>query len=223
MDNLQIWEKVRAVPATAKKEIKGGRLSGMTDINPMWRLKTLTELFGPVGIGWHYTIEKQWLEDGPDGEMAAFTNVLLYIKHEGEWSAGIPGTGGSAFVAKEKSGLRMSDEAYKMSLTDALSVSCKALGIGADVYWDKDSTKYSPQRAPASTEKRDNKPEVQTPSEAKLPASKPKLDRIRELLTGSKLAEAQVAQIYKVKTLEDLSDDQAIEAIAKLESMRGAA
>lgn len=29
-----------------------------------------------------------------------------------------------------------------MALTDALSVACKALGIAADVYWDKDKTKY---------------------------------------------------------------------------------
>ena len=26
--------------------------------------------------------------------------------------------------------------------TDAISVACKSLGVGADVYWDKDSTKY---------------------------------------------------------------------------------
>jgi hypothetical protein len=32
---------VRVVPNEAKKEIKGGRLSGFTDINPMWRIKTL--------------------------------------------------------------------------------------------------------------------------------------------------------------------------------------
>ncbi|HCC35130.1 MAG TPA: hypothetical protein DEQ02_05645 [Ruminococcaceae bacterium] len=37
----------------------------------------------------------------------------------------------------------MSDECFKMALTDAISVSCKALGFGADVYWDKDRTKYS--------------------------------------------------------------------------------
>lgn len=39
-----------------------------------------------------------------------------------------------------------------MALTDAISVACKALGIGADVYWDKDSTKYNniqPQPTPS--------------------------------------------------------------------------
>lgn len=30
-----------------------------------------------------------------------------------------------------------------MAYTDALSVACKALGIGADIYWSKDKTKYT--------------------------------------------------------------------------------
>ena len=55
----------------------------------------------------------------------------------------IPGTGGSKFAAKEKSGVYVSDECFKMALTDALSVACKQLGIGADVYWAADRTKYS--------------------------------------------------------------------------------
>jgi uncharacterized protein with PIN domain len=67
----------------------------------------------------------------------------LYIKIDDKWSEAIPGTGGSSFVTKEKNGLYMSDECFKMALTDAISVACKALGIGADVYWDKDKTKYT--------------------------------------------------------------------------------
>ena len=47
------------------------------------------------------------------------------------------------FVAKERNGLYTSDECYKMALTDAISVACKALGFGADVYWQADRTKYT--------------------------------------------------------------------------------
>ena len=53
MENLDLYQKVRSVPDSAKKTIKGGRTSGMTDINPMWRIKVLTEQFGPCGIGWY--------------------------------------------------------------------------------------------------------------------------------------------------------------------------
>ena len=144
MENLSIYDRAREVPNDAQKPISAGRLKGMTDINPMWRIKKLTELFGPCGIGWGYTIDKQWIEDGANAERAAFCNISLWIKVDGEKSEPIPGTGGSTFVAKESRGMYTSDEAFKMALTDAISVSCKALGIGADVYW-KDKTKYDTQ------------------------------------------------------------------------------
>lgn len=140
--NLKIYNSVRTVPENAKKQIKGGRLSGMTDINPMWRIKTLTEQFGVCGIGWKYAITDKRLEHGANGEIAAFVDIDLYIKVDGEWSEPIPGTGGSSFVAKERNGLYTSDECFKMALTDALSVACKALGFAADVYFEKDRTKY---------------------------------------------------------------------------------
>jgi hypothetical protein len=141
-DNLKIYNAARVVPNEAQKEIQAGRLKGKTDINPMWRIKLLTELFGVCGFGWKYVITKQWIENGGNNEVSAFVNIDLFVKMDGEWSEAIPGTGGSAFIANERNGLYTSDECFKMALTDAISVSCKALGVGADIYWQKDSTKY---------------------------------------------------------------------------------
>lgn len=141
MDNLEIYDKVRAVPDNAKKPIQGGRLNGKTDINPMWRIKTLTEMFGPCGVGWYYETTKQWTEQYGE-EIAAFVNISLYVKYSGEWSKPIFGVGGSMFAEKERSGIHVSDECFKMATTDAISVACKQLGIGADVYWEADKTKY---------------------------------------------------------------------------------
>lgn len=149
-ENLDIYNAVRNVPADAKKPIRGGRLNGKTDINPMWRIKTLTAQFGPCGIGWSYEITKQWMETGHGGEIAAFCNINLYVCVGGEWSRAIPGTGGSAFVASESKGLYTSDECFKMALTDAISVACKSLGFGADTYWEGDRTKYEQPRAAAT-------------------------------------------------------------------------
>ena len=142
MDNMEIYEKSRECPPNALKTIAAGRLKGKSDINPMWRIKMLTELFGTAGIGWYYEITKQWTEIGANGEIAAFCNINLFIRVDNEWSKPIQGTGGSAFIAKEKNGLYTSDECYKMALTDAISVACKALGFAADVYWNSDRTKY---------------------------------------------------------------------------------
>lgn len=156
MDNLTIYNEVRSVPDSAKRRIEAGRLKGKTDINPMWRIKALTEKFGPCGFGWKYVITDKRLEQGANGEVAAFLDIDLFVKADGVWSDAIPGTGGSAFVAKEKNGPYISDECFKMALTDAISVACKALGFGADVYWEADSSKYdkpeSKQEAPVLCE-----------------------------------------------------------------------
>ena len=73
----------------------------------------------------------------------AVVDINLFVKVNGEWSEPIPGTGGSMLIAKEKDGLHTSDECFKMAYTDAISVACKMLGMGADIYWEKDATKYS--------------------------------------------------------------------------------
>ena len=146
MGNMDIYNAVCTVPDSAQKRITGGRLNGMTDINPMWRIRELTELFGPCGVGWKYKIVREWLETASTGEVAAFVDIELQYKitPEADWSEPIPGTGGSKFVAAEKgNNLRASDECYKMALTDAISVACKALGFGADIYWEAGRTKYN--------------------------------------------------------------------------------
>ena len=151
--NLSIYERVRSVPKEAKKEIEAGRLKGKNDINPMWRIKKLTEVFGPAGFGWYTEIVRTWTEASESGEMAVFVDIHLFVKKDGEWSKPIYGNGGNRLVANEKkyeNGQQvyvpfLDDDAYKKAYTDAISVAAKALGIGADVYFEKDITKYDSQ------------------------------------------------------------------------------
>lgn len=142
MENLEIYNKVKEVPKNAQKQITAGRLKGMTDINPQWRIEKLTEVFGPVGIGWFAKEIKREFVDGANDEKMCFVDIELYIKVDNEWSKPIYGTGGSTFVAKESKGLYTSDEVVKMAYTDAISVACKQLGFGADIYWNKSDSKY---------------------------------------------------------------------------------
>lgn len=146
MDNMKIYNAVAEVPDGAKNAIKGGKLTGFTDINPMWRINQLTEQFGPAGIGWYYVITNQRLEPNGD-EIAAFVDIDLYVKIDGEWSKPISGIGGSKFVAIQRGKPEMSDECFKMALTDAISVACKALGFGANVYWANGRSKYNMRKA----------------------------------------------------------------------------
>lgn len=143
MDNMELFKQFENTADEAKKTIEAGRLKGFTDINPMWRFKRLTEVFGPVGIGWKFVITDKQITPGADGVVSAFVDILLFYKYGGEWSEGIPGTGGSSFVAKESKGLYTSDECFKMALSDAIGTACKALGMSADIYFSKDRSKYT--------------------------------------------------------------------------------
>lgn len=154
MENLGIYNKLKAVPQEALKPITSGRLKGKSDINPMWRIKVMTEQFGVCGIGWKYVITKQWSETC-NNEIKAYCNIDLFIKVDGQWSDAIPGTGGSSEVSNEKNGLYVSDECYKMALTDALSVAMKAIGVAADIYFEKGKNLTDPTSKYVTYEQQD--------------------------------------------------------------------
>ena len=148
--NMNVWVAVSETPQEAKKPIKGGRLKGFTDINPVWRFRLLTEVFGPCGFGWKYVVTDRQLEKAENGEVKAFVSVDLYIKWDGEWSAPIPGQGGSSFVSNECGGTYVNDDCYKMALSDAIGTACKALGMSADVYFaNGERTKYTALAEPS--------------------------------------------------------------------------
>lgn len=155
--NLELYNRVRDVPKEAVKPIMAGRLKGKSEINPMWRIKKLTEEFGVCGFGWRYEILRMWNEEGANGEIASFVHINLFVRHDGEWSEAIQGIGGSSLVSNEKQGKYTSDECYKMALTDALSVACKSLGFAADIYFSNDSTKYTENKPENNTVRQDKK------------------------------------------------------------------
>jgi hypothetical protein len=201
MNNLDIYEKVREVPENAQKKIAAGRIKGFTDINPMWRIKALTEQFGPCGTGWYYTIEEKWLDKQETGEI--ITNILinLYVKIGDDWSKPIQGIGGSMQVSKESKGMYISDESYKMALTDAISVACKALGVGADVYWQSDRTKYS-----KTINKAPNPNEIIT------------TEQLRDLLQLAKMKNVDIEKAYQ-QPINTLTFEQFDKAMKKLSKM----
>jgi len=134
-DNMDYYNKLKSVPPTCLKTIQAGRLKGMSDIKPQWRVQVLTEVFGMCGIGWKYEIVSvNFSEKDSLGQIACFVTINLFVKVGNEWSAVIPGVGGSTFIANESKGLYMSDEVVKMAMTDAISVATKMIGVAADVY-----------------------------------------------------------------------------------------
>ena len=147
MEKLETYEKLRAVPKEAQKQFNNGKFSG-TDINPMWRIKKMTEVFGMCGIGWYVEVVNREMIKADNGEQSAFVSVNLYIKDEksGEWSKPIYGEGGNSYEKVTRNGISVSDEAFKMAYTDAISNATKMLGLGADIWFANDKTKYTEER-----------------------------------------------------------------------------
>lgn len=205
MGNMDIYEKVREVPQTAQKIIQGGRLKGFTDINPMWRIQALTECFGPCGQGWYINVKDKWIDRADNGEAIASVMIELYIKHlDGtglipQWSQPIIGVGGSRFVSNEKNGPTVSDECFKMALTDAISVACKNLGFGADIYWSQGRTKYD------------------TGDDQKKPTRLQMIDVVRKHYPEGEALDGLLA-FFKTNSVEKLSDEQLMTVYNKYKS-----
>lgn len=172
--NMIIYDAVRSVPKEAQRPYNNGSFSGI-DINPMWRIKKLTELFGPAGIGWYTDIVSERNEHLADDTIIAVVELNLYVKYNGEWSQPIFGTGGNILKTKTSKGyVKTSDEGYKMAYTDALGVACKALGIGADIYFSSDtSTKYAQYYDAGAQPQRDEDEAPPKPTPKPAPTAKP--------------------------------------------------
>lgn len=136
--NTQFWNQLQTTdPRITKNFQKSGGFKG-TDINPTWRMKRMTEVFGPCGKGWGWNLERTWSEQIGD-KTFMFAAVDLW------WTDGIPTEYGDlpryctgAQIGGTEAG-RAPDEAYKMAITDALGKCMVALGLASDIYmglWD---------------------------------------------------------------------------------------
>lgn len=200
-ERLQIWERHRTPPPYALKEIQGGPLKGFTDVNPQWRRLALTELFGPVGMGWKTEITQEWTfppgyadagrwgdgkSESPPHEVACFVKMRLYYRlPDGQWSEPIEGQGGSKLVTVHGEGqnryTKLSDEGWKMATTDAFSVCCAQLGIAADVYMGRMDTKYQRDQGDGSSKPAQHSfPAGEVKRSLSQPARKVEIEELRD-------------------------------------------
>lgn len=218
-NNLELYNSVRKVPENALKEIKGGRLNGMTDINAQWRIEKLTEVFGPCGYGWKTKIIDMQLREGYNSEQKAFVVIELYVLRDGKWSEPIMGIGGSTFVEKNNSGYYTNDECFKMAYTDAISVACKALGFGADIYWNTSDSKYS-NVGNAATGKTTTKTADRKETVPSLKASEAQLKMLNTIAGKTDYFKKAAAEFGYKASAEILKKD--VNAIkARIEEMKG--
>ncbi len=139
--NLRLWNRLkRTDPRATKPFTRAGGFRG-TQIDPAWRLQAMTEAFGPVGQGWGYE-QIEWTIV----ERMVFACVRVWYRDSdtGEKCFSGPQWGGTELMRRRRDGSEEpNDEAFKMSVTDALGKCLLQLGLAADVYLGLfDDSKY---------------------------------------------------------------------------------
>lgn len=144
-DNLEVWNLVQDTPKEFLKQIPGSSGKQLTEINPTYRVKKMTEAFGPLGIGWKYQIARDLNGNLIERTEASLVNnqivfykvlVEVYIRYENEWVKAAEQWGSAELIEVFNSGKvadKMND-AHKSAMTDALGKLLSHFGVGSDVY-----------------------------------------------------------------------------------------
>lgn len=143
--NLSIWNQVEKTDTRYTKEAKVGGQQ-ITSLNGTAMIMKATEVFGPVGIGFGWSITEERFDKGAEMfsgegdkrvslgfELNHTVKILFWFKHEGERGE-LEQYGCTPYLYKSKFGTTTDGEAPKKSLTDAIKKSLSMLGFSADVF-----------------------------------------------------------------------------------------
>jgi|TARA_R110002110_G_scaffold158868_2_gene356414 hypothetical protein len=151
-----VWDNFKHTDPKFTKRFRSKFGRELTTVDPMYQIMRMTEMFGPVGQGWTYTVNYTYTDKLVFAEVAVATdkNKEGFWNHYGPVSSVEP-------LYNSKGGL--DDEACKKAMTDALTKAFSHLGLSADVFLGLfDNNKYIQQM----TEK--FKPQVADASKIKL-------------------------------------------------------
>lgn len=132
--NMELWYSYFKPHEDAVRE--GTR--GLSAIDPMWMIRCATEKWGPMGRDWGFSILDSIIDS--HGDLGLHTVLIeLWYPDNGR----IQSYGGTILHGINKRGPFIDDDAYKKSVTDALSKALSWLGFGAAVHMGMfDSNKY---------------------------------------------------------------------------------
>lgn len=131
-ENLKLWKLVEKTDPAYTKEVSFGRK--YTDINATYMFRQATDLFGPCGVGWGFTLGEPDYQHFDTGEVLVRIRVSLWYK-QGEVIHQGPTVDGAKFLrAGTKNGLQIDDESYKKAAADGIKKGLSMLGFCADVF-----------------------------------------------------------------------------------------
>lgn len=165
--NMNIWSQVEK---TAPEATKAAKVNGqqITSISGHHMVKRATEVFGPVGIGWGWTVAEERFDQGGEirndkgeiigHEVGHTIRIKLWFMQDDKRGE-LEQYGCTPFTYKSKWGVTTDTEAPKKSLTDAIKKALSMLGFSADIFLGMyDDTDYVQQRqAEAALEQAENR------------------------------------------------------------------
>tara|TARA_Y100000004_G_scaffold196111_1_gene265077 strand:+ start:1974 stop:2483 length:510 start_codon:yes stop_codon:yes gene_type:complete len=137
--NRFVWDNMKETDPRFTKRVNKG-FGEITTIDPQWQIMRMTEMFGPVGKGWNYTVNYTYTNDLVFAEVLVATSKTENEMTDSFWNY----YGPICSVQKlfRKTGA-LDDEAPKKAMTDALTKAFSHLGLCSDIFMGKfDDSKY---------------------------------------------------------------------------------
>lgn len=142
-DHMALWNRVKTTPASATKpaNVNGQTI---TSIDTIHMIQMATKEFGPMGIGWGYSIDEERFDQGApvaDAQGAVIGHehthtirMTLWFKLGGERGE-VTQYGHTRAIYRTNKGTWMTDgEAPKKSTSDAMKKCLSLLGFSADIF-----------------------------------------------------------------------------------------
>lgn len=138
MTNMDIWDSLAETDPKYLKPVSFGSRS-FTAIDPQYQVRKMTEQFGPVGCGWGWHSQPEFINVS-NGDTAIVAHVTVW--HGSPSNVFGPFTGCRKFFDAAKG--RMAEDAPKMAATDGLTKALSHIGCDANIFLGKmDGNKYA--------------------------------------------------------------------------------
>lgn len=228
-DKMKLWGSVEKTdPAATKAATVSGQK--ITSISGQHMIKRATEMFGPVGIGWGWTVlEERFDQGGPAtnngtvvGTVVGHTvRIRLWYELDGKRGE-VEQYGCTPFAYRSTHGITTDTEAPKKSLTDAIKKALAMLGFSADIFMGLfDDRDYVAEREEESRlEHAENKEaELERQKQERLEWLKSALDTMAGAATANELDKLQARY---VRTAERRDEKAFVTRLARAHKERKA-
>ena len=150
--NLRHWDKHADIDPRFTKAITGRDYSG-TSPNPQYVIKCLTEIFGPVGQGFGWSVLAEGVERFGDTSIHWCRIQFWHTSRENTFES--YGQTKFAYMTRGNNAyMKVDEDAPKKSLTDAIIKAASHVGIAANIFLGRwDDQKYVAQVAREHIEK----------------------------------------------------------------------